>query len=265
MIKIIISLLLLGTSTLVVANSYQIEKIYISSDKSISIPKIKDTKLQEYSYSIKDKKLKPFYISKYETTINQYIKYKKANNLKLEIEIDEDSLNEPITNIDFDTALKVCKFYKGRLPTELEWIVSASIKLAPSKCYEYIKDNSFSPYPTKNYPLKENDKHIGCMMEDDDEIEADLIGSELLEVEDSYENINGTYGMLGNVWEWVDEDKKYFNQSYKTIKGGSFANFEQNELFDSRVSNFIKPDTKMTNIGFRCVWDIADKQKATKK
>ncbi|RLA82384.1 MAG: hypothetical protein DRG78_07375, partial [Epsilonproteobacteria bacterium] len=71
-----------------------------------------------------------------------------------------------------------------------------------------------------------------------------------------YENINGTYGMLGNLWEWVDtkKEKIYFNQKYKVIKGGSFANFHQPELFDNRISNFVKKETKMSNIGFRCVW-----------
>ena len=93
------------------------------------------------------------------------------------------------------------------------------------------------------------------MKKDDDDIEANLIGSELLEVQDSYENINGTYGMLGNVWEWVDATKKYFKNQYKVIKGGSYPNNKQPYLFDSRVSNFISKDTKMNNIGFRCVWD----------
>ena len=93
------------------------------------------------------------------------------------------------------------------------------------------------------------------MLDEDDELEVDLIGSELSEAEESYENLNGVHGMLGNVWEWVDEDRRYFHQNYKTIKGGSFANFKQKELFDSRVSNFLKPDAKMNSVGFRCVWD----------
>jgi len=242
----------------VASSLFSIEKIYIDTKQNISIPKLKDKALQEYSFHIQNAKIKPFYIAKYETSIDEYREYKKAKNLKLDNEINEDTLNEPITNIDFDTALKVCSFYGGRLPSELEWIVSASIKIAPSKCYEHIKKDTFLPYPTSSYPLKVNDKQILCMSKNDDELESDLIGSELLEVSDSYENINGTYGMLGNVWEWVDKDRTYFKSSFKTIKGGSFANFEQKILFDTRVSNFLKKEIKLNNVGFRCVWDIKD-------
>ncbi len=250
-----IRLLLFFTASLVVADNMKIENVYITTKQKITIPKIKNDKLKDFSFSIKDKKLKPFYIAKYETTIKQYITYQKANNIKIQ-EMDEDTLAEPMTNIDYKTASKVCNYYGGRLPTEFEWVVSASIKLTPSKCYRHIKKNSFVPYPTVNYPLNKNSKQIKYMLDEDDELEVDLIGSELLEVKDSYENINGIYGMLGNVWEWVDSDKMYFNEKYKTLKGGSFANFEQKELFDSRISNFLSPDAKMNSVGFRCVWDI---------
>ena len=240
--------------SIVFANN-QIEKVHIDITKPITIPLIEDKALQEFSYSTKDTKLKPFYIAKYETTLSQYNQYLKSVGQTAKIVVDEEALSEPVTNIDFDSAKKVCRFYGGRLPTQLEWVVSASIKVAPSKHYEHILKNSFVPYPTATYPLQTEDKHIQSMMKDDDEIEADLIGSELLEVFESYENINGTYGMLGNVWEWVEDEVIYFNKKYRIIKGGSYANFGQNKLYDSRVSNFVNPDTKMLNIGFRCVWD----------
>ncbi|MBL0708502.1 MAG: SUMF1/EgtB/PvdO family nonheme iron enzyme [Sulfurimonas sp.] len=254
--KILLSLLLFGVSTFIVADDHNMQKIYITSDKSITIPRIKNKNLQNFSYDVKDKKIKAFYIAKYETTIAQYIAYKKGNGLIVEDDIDEDTLNEPKTNIDFQTAQKVCKYYGGRLPSEFEWVVASSIKLHKSKCYEHINKDAFVAYSTVSYPLHQKDKSIKCMTREDDEIEAELIGSELLDVKESYENINGTYGMLGNVWEWVDAKKEniYFKQSYKTIKGGSFANFEQKVLFDNRVSNFIKKDTKMSSVGFRCVF-----------
>lgn len=263
--KIALIFQLLSILSLALAHEDKIEKIYINPNQTITIPKIADKKLQEFSFSVKNAKIKPFYIAKYETTLHQYIQYLKANKLQLDREIDDDALHEPVTDVDYHRALQVCKFYGGRLPTELEWVVSASIKVASSKCYEDMPYGSFTPYPTRDYPLQEHDKEIECMMQDDDEIEPELIGSELLDVSDSYENINGTYGMLGNVWEWVESKKIYFHQPYETIKGGSFANFQQKKIFDSRVSNFLNPNSKRKNVGFRCAWDTQKRQKEIKK
>ena len=233
----------------------EIPKIKIAIDKKITIEKIEDSKLNRYSFSIKDRKIPPFYIAKYETSVGEYIEYlkgtkqeKKMRKFQL-LEVD----SEPITNIDFDEASRVCHYFKGRLPSEFEWVVAASIKVAKSLCYEELPKGTFSRYATENFPL--NKRVFECMLEDDDELEMELIGSELSDVEESVENINATYGMLGNVWEWVDTDRVYFKENYKVIKGGSFANFTMPKLFDSRVSNYVKRETKMQNIGFRCVWD----------
>jgi len=245
---------------------FSMDKVFIEIDKNITIPKIDDHFLSKYSFSKKSVKLNSFYISKYEITkkeYSDYLKLKKRKKIKL---FSKDDGDEPVTNVNFFEAQEFCKFYNGRLPTELEWIVSASVKLAKSHCYEYIKKYSFSPYPTQKYPLKQNDKQIICMMKEDDEIEPSLIGSELLEVQYSYENINGIYGMLGNVWEWVNAKKIYFNKTYQTIKGGSYANFKDKKLFDVRVSNFLEPNAKRENVGFRCVWNEKEiKKKRNKK
>jgi formylglycine-generating enzyme required for sulfatase activity len=230
----------------------EIEKVKIDINIPITIPKLKN-QFSDISFFVKNKKIKPFFIAKYETTKKEYNFYLKSIGKK-EIEFDEDELNEPITNIDFYEAKKVCKFFGGDLPSEFEWVVASSIKINPTKCYKQIKKYSFVKYAIAKYPLSENDSIIKCMQEDDDEIEANLIGSELLEVEDSYENINGTYGMFGNVWEWTKDKKIFFDKEYRVIKGGSYANFRQKILFDNRISNFIKPSSKLKNVGFRCVW-----------
>jgi len=153
----------------------------------------------------------------------------------------------------------VCKFYGGDLPSELQWVVAASVKLNSSKCYEHLSKNSVHRFATADFPLTSSMEQIHCMQTDENELEADLIGSELNSVKDSYENINGTFGMLGNVWEWVRQAQNYFYQNYETIKGGSFANVEQSILFENSVSNFVPATTKQNNIGFRCTWDYAQK------
>jgi len=224
-----------------------IQKIHITPPKEIIIPPISDEKLKDFSFSGKIV-IKPFYISKYEITVSDYEKY-------LNKTLSQRNKKRPLTNVDFYTAQKVCNFYGGRLPTQKEWIVAAGVKVAKSKCYEFLKYNQFYPYPTAKYPLDEKDKQSQCMLEDDDEIEIDRIGSEFIRVDWSYENINGTFGMLGNVSEWVDDEVIYFGKKYKIIKGGNYDNFGFNHLFDVRVVDFLPPSSKRKNVGFRCVWE----------
>ncbi len=232
---------------------FAFEKVFINLDKNISIPKLNDKNIKDFSVSYTLTPAK-FYISKYEITKKEYNEYLKAIHKK-PIKIDEDEENEPVTNVSFFEAQEFCKFYKGRVPTEKEWIIAASIKLAKSKCFEFIKKYTFTPYPTQKYPLTANDPQIKCMLKEDDEIEPSFIGSEFLEVQYSYENINGIYGMLGNAFEWVDEKVNYFNHTFYKIKGGSYNDKNMPIFFDSRVYSLLKPSTKRVNVGFRCVWE----------
>lgn len=238
----------------VALNIFGMEKVLIDIKTPVMLPPLKNS-LSNFAFDKRDIHVKPFFISKYETTVKEYKRYLEANSLE-NIFISHFEEDEPISNIDYHTAEKICTFFKGRLPTEVEWIAAAGVKSAKSRCYEHIEKDKFYIYPTEKFPLKENDPQIKCMKETDDEIEVDLIGSGRENVPYSYENINGTYGMLGNLWEWVDSEKIYFNKKYKIIKGGSYANIHKKEFFNSRVSNFLDPDTKMPNVGFRCAWDI---------
>lgn len=233
-------------------NASDIMSVIIASKADINIPKLNSSELQKYTFLAKNKNLEPFKIAKYELTVKEYIYYLKSSkqNEKMKIILSSDTeLNEPITNINFNEAQSTCKFYGGRLPTEFEWVVAASIKLSKSKCYEHLKQNTFHSTAIDDFQHR-------CMMKSDNEFEADLVGSELVEVEYSVENINGTFGMFANVWEWVNSTKVLFKDEYKVIKGGSYANFHTPELFDSRISNFLKPEIEMPNVGFRCAWDI---------
>lgn len=251
-------ILLFCISSIVSAKT--IEKILITPPKSFNIEQIQYPFFKRYSFFGKNLSLKPFYIAKYETTNKEYKDYlkKTGQDKKLQLFIDME-YNEPVVNVTFDEAEGFCKYYGGRLPKELEWIVASGFKVAPSQCYKDLKNGKFYHYATVEFPLDPQGKITKCMQKKDEEFDASLVGAELLEVQFSYENINGTYGMLGNVWEWVNSDKTYFNKKYKVIKGGSFANFKTKIFFDNRVSNFIKKDTQMPNIGFRCEWDKEQK------
>jgi len=243
---------------------HAIEMIYIKTPEALSIPPLKHKYLEAYSLPSTQATVKSFYIAKYELSVQEYKFYlKQTQQLKTEGTLQDSELeaDEPITNIDFFEAQKVCSYYKGRLPTELEWSIAASVKLSKSICYEHLKKNSFFPFATQYYPLKKEHNVSSCLNTENEDFEVSLFGSELLEVHDSIENINGTFGMLGNVWEWVDTSKEYFLQDYRVIKGGSYANYKDPIFFDSRISNFMPPTSTQANIGFRCVWDKDSKDK----
>jgi len=228
----------------------EIPKVLITPPTKVTIPLLKDPILQKISFSVKKAEVKPFLIGKYEITKEQIAKAKGEK-----LPFDAEDGDDPAVNVTYEEAQNVCHFYKGRLPTEIEWIVAAGVKVAPSKCYEILQQGKFYPYATANYPIEENSTVFECFLQEDDELESALIGSELNSVEDSYENINGTYGMLGNVWEWVDAKRILFHQEYRIVKGGSFANANVAKLYDVRISNPLKATTTLENVGFRCVWD----------
>ncbi len=207
-------------------------------------------------YGIEKVEFKDFAMAKYELTKDEYNAY--ANKIKKKrLDPSDDSSDEPATNIDYKSAQSACHFYGGRLPTNREWTEVASIKSRASLCYEHLKLGSKHTFPTSEYPLKENSPLALCLAGKDDEFEATLFGSELLSVDESLENINGTYGMLGNVWEWTDSDIIKFNKQYKIIKGGSFANYSKPKLFSSKIVNFLSPDISSPIVGFRCLWHKA--------
>jgi formylglycine-generating enzyme len=60
----------------------------------------------------------------------------------------------------------------------------------------------------------------------------------------------GLFDMLGNVWEWVDDEVKP-DPNRRIMKGGSFYNIAR----DLRVPNRETPPTDLRhrNVGFRCV------------
>jgi formylglycine-generating enzyme required for sulfatase activity len=77
------------------------------------------------------------------------------------------------------------------------------------------------------------------------------------------ENELGIVDMSGNVWEWCQNDYRFYNHnnesfviSSKVIRGGSFRDFQSTLRVYNRSKFY--PLSKANDIGFRCVKD-ADK------
>ena len=66
-------------------------------------------------------------------------------------------------------------------------------------------------------------------------------------------NAFGIYDMLGNVWEWVEDEYDASGKQMRILRGGSFYNPSR----DVRVSNrlWVLPETAHRDMGFRCLGD----------
>lgn len=128
----------------------------------------------------------------------------------------------PVEQVDWLSAQSYCHSVSMRLPTESEWEFAASGTASGPR---YGPLDAISWYdPNSN----DSTHDVG------------------LKQPNSY----GLYDMLGNVWEWV-EDQPPLDPTRKIMKGGSFYNIAR----DLRVANREMPvvDLRHRNVGFRCV------------
>lgn len=161
--------------------------------------------------------LDAYYIDKTEVTVEDYEKCVQSGKCqKPDTGIDcnwgkSDRKNHPIICIDWYNANQYCQFVDKRLPTEAEWEKAAS-----------WKNGQKYKYPTGH--------SISCKLA----VMRNCKWERTWPVASKPAEINGTYDMAGNAWEWVaDWNGRYpstfqnnptgpSSGSGKTYRGGSW-------------------------------------------
>ncbi len=170
--------------------------------------------------------------------------------------------DHPVVQVSWHDALAYCQWAGKRLPTEAEWEFAARGGMPPGNRFPW--GDELEPggrhlmnvwqgiFPTTN---TEADGHYGPAPAK------------------SYRaNGYGLYNITGNVWEWCWDwfDAGYYRSApaenptgpeptgRRVMRGGSYlchASYCNRYRVDARSAN--TPDSATTNLGFRCVRDVA--------
>lgn len=199
-----------------------------------------------------------FFIDKYEVSNAEYTKCVEAGyctSPKIQFSesfgdlfsINKDFSDYPIVNVTWNQANDYCEWRGARLPTEAEFERAAGFNPESSYSFEYPWGNNQVNNTLANFR------------------------SSSPEPIDTYENGDnqlGVYNLVGNVWEWVNDnysrfyytEKEYLQEfknpmgskdSYgKVIKGGGWDSYEYQVTRYSKLSK--SADTFLNNLGFRC-------------
>lgn len=196
------------------------------------------------------RRLKAFYMDKYEVTNKRYKTFVDATGHRPPDHWQGDRIppgreNHPVVFVDWFDADAYCKWERKRLPAEDEWEKAAR-----------GTDKRTFPWGDKFAKEKANTPQY-------DHKDTMPVGS--------FENGKSPYGiydMAGNVWEWTTDwfnpypgnkhpDENY-GEKFKSVRGGSWYDCTYYKCGISAPAYnriFFHPKTKNNNFGFRCVED----------
>ena len=217
-----------------------------------------------------------FRLSHYEITVAEFLQF--AENRELEFPyrmlLEEEAQYKPCLpamGISWRQAQAYCQSLGGRLPTEAEWEYAARVSV--QKNTNKTARPSGEKYPVINVVESIYEEEVVGELEmkkkerNDSELLTDFLHREMIEVPHSFLGINGLYGMIGNVWEWVHDwygpypSSPQFNPQgaekgfWKVIRGGSYLNLDRQQMLDPTLRNQAKPDQFFSHVGFRCAWE----------
>lgn len=130
--------------------------------------------------------------------------------------------NLPVDQVSWQAASNYCSAIGMRLPTSAEWEYAAR---GGDNAARYGDLDSTAWYDANS-------------------------GDTTHPVATKQPNAYGLYDMLGNLWEWVQDDYLKTGKRDKILRGGSFVNIGR----DVRVSDLLWADPKLAHrdMGFRC-------------
>jgi formylglycine-generating enzyme required for sulfatase activity len=227
----------------------QIDKVFEEARKEFSneFKEFLHTK-QSFKHNFhkpKEVYVKAFYIDKYEVTNADYKKFVDATDYSPPqywdgTKIPKEMEDHPVVSVTLQDAQNYAKWANKRLPTEEEWEKAAR---GSKDRRNYPWGDTFSKGKANLWERGEKKpklKPVGSYSED--------------------KSPCGCYDMCGNVQEWttdtitITDDKHH--QGGQVIRGGSYLD----SPFDSRCDfvNWLRPDEKFFNLGFRCVKDAEE-------
>jgi len=187
----------------------------------------------------------PFYISKYETTLDQYDWFTTKTAREQIFPEQLDRGRRAVSNLNWTDARAFCEFIGGRLPTEVEWEFAAS-----------------------GGPLKQ--MYPGTNDEEEAEEYVRYIQNSLAEVfpvGSKQPNAFGLFDMGGNVAEWIGSFYEYYpepgvepvpfdleNRELRIVRGGGFSADRSVTRTYWRSGTLARVAT--AGIGVRCAKDV---------
>lgn len=153
--------------------------------------------------------------------------------------------DEPAVHVTWHEARDFCRWARGRLPTDAEWVSAAYTEQRDAPAAPFQRGRSY-PYPTGDSPQGAN-----CRGDCGGSAAAPNVGDGAghRPAGRTPPGVNGLFDMGGNAWEWVDAG----TDADRRTRGGSWW-YGAAQMRADHLQG--KPaDTAVVYIGFRCARD----------